>query len=232
MTFEAFVCVVLIVRIMASSKPDLLYFDGRGRGEIVRLALTAAGIDFTETLLQTREQYLALKDELLFGQVPMLKIEGQKLFQTNAIVRHAARKGKLLGEKEPEITQIDILYEGSRDFMQGFSGIGFVLDESKVAEIKPSVAKYLTIFNKVLKDNGSTGYHVGSHFTLADVGVLEPVLAVIDYFGEEELKDYPDIEKFFKTVSSLERISKYIKEIRKRKNDSTYVTTVRKVLQF
>lgn len=35
----------------------------------------------------------------------MLKIEGQKLFQTNAIVRHAARKGKLLGEKEPEITQ-------------------------------------------------------------------------------------------------------------------------------
>lgn len=215
-----------------ASKPELVYFDGRGRGEIVRLVLAAAGIEFTETHLKAREEYLAIKDELPFGQLPLLKIDGQSFVQTQAIVRHVARKGKLLGDKEPEMTKIDVLYEGSRDFFMVFLYIGFTIEESKVADIKPSVDKYLTFFNRALRENGSTGYHVGSDITLADVGVLEPVLATIDYFGEEALKDYPEIQKYFKTVSSLKAISKYIKEIRKPKNDSKYVATIREVLQF
>jgi len=44
-----------------------------------------------------------------------------------------------------------------------------------------------------LTDN-KTGYLVGSALTLADVGLMECLLMVVDYFGEEAFHDYPHIK--------------------------------------
>ena len=40
--------------------------------------------------------------DLLFEQVPLLRIDGLKLVQSGAIVRYVARKGKLLGSNDIE----------------------------------------------------------------------------------------------------------------------------------
>lgn len=216
-----------------TSKAEFVYFDGRGRGEIVRLALAAAGIEFTEKHLVTREQFLALEPDLLYNQVPLLRIDGLNLVQSSSTVRYLARKANLLGDKEPDIVRIDMVYEGSRDLMGGvFMGIGFQYDETKLVDRLHIVNKYLTVFDKLLKDNHSTGYFVGNSLTLADIGVLEPILASIDYFGKEVLNDYPEVLKYYNTVISLERIANYISAIRKPPNSPEYVSNVKKVLAF
>ncbi|XP_041354738.1 glutathione S-transferase A4-like [Gigantopelta aegis] len=216
---------------MSSAK--LIYFNGRGRGEIVRLTLAATGIQFTEEFLTEPEQFNKLKSDgrLLFGQVPLLEIDGRDIVQTNAIVRYLATKGNIWGN-EHEKVQVDMLYEGSRDFALAFLIIGFQ-DESKALDAAKSTTmpKYFAIFEEVLNKNGS-GYLVGKQLTLADVGLLEPVLIALDYFGEEALKEFPSLKKFHSTMLFNERISSYLKgPQRKPKNDAAYVETVKTVLQ-
>jgi len=96
--------------------------------------------------------------------------------------------------------------------------------------ISKDLDKYLPIYNKVLVDNGTSGYLVGSSLTLADLGLLEVLLATKDFFGLEVFKDYPGIVKFYEVATSLENVGRYIREIRKPISDATYIDNVRKVL--
>lgn len=68
------------------SKPTLHYFPLRGRGEVIRLALSAAGVDFDEKLVD----YAAMKSDLKsypFGQCPAFDDGDLRLVQSNTILR-------------------------------------------------------------------------------------------------------------------------------------------------
>lgn len=214
-----------------SAVPELVYFEGRGRAEIVRLLLSACSLEFKEVPIKTREQFLDLKKGLTFGQVPLLKIDGKNLVQTNAIVRHLARAHSLYGKSEDERTKVDAVYEGTRDFYTAFLPAGFFFPLDKVKEkTADTVAKYLPLFEQILKDNGSNGYLVGNSLTFADIGLLEALLAIKDYYEPEVFEDFPEIEMFLKTVCQLPFFDKYSKETRKPKNSEEYVACVKEVL--
>lgn len=68
----------------------LKYFDIPGLGEPIRMALSYAGVRFTDQRL-SREQFGAIKPELKFGQVPCLIVDGQEIFQSAAILRYIGR---------------------------------------------------------------------------------------------------------------------------------------------
>ncbi|XP_067674415.1 glutathione S-transferase 3-like, partial [Haliotis asinina] len=217
--------------------PKLYYFDGRGRGAIVRLTLAACGIKFTDELLTEKHQIEKWRSDglLLFLQVPMLEIDGLRLVQTGAIVRYIAGKEGLLGSSPEETARINMLFEGSRDFLSYFfmyrPGRGFI-DIQEVLDDATSKAlpRYLPVFDKVLKENGS-GFLVGNSLTLADIGLLEPILSVLDYYGEEALKDYPSLQEFHKKVTSLPSLAEFLAGPQRRKpNDDVYMSTVTKVL--
>lgn len=59
---------------------ELHYFDGRGLGEPVRFMLAAAGIDYKDCFVTEKAQMEKLREngELLFNQMPLLKIDGLK----------------------------------------------------------------------------------------------------------------------------------------------------------
>jgi len=212
----------------APSSCELTYFTGRGFAEIIRITLSAAGIPFTEVFLETREQFLALKPELQFGQVPLLRIDGLKLVQTSAIVRYVARKANLLGATDLENARVEELYAGTRDALQPIMGIAFVPDQAAVKKaIDVSLEKYLPIFNKVLEENGA-GHLVGAGLTLADLGLLELLLATVDY--SDVLHAYPSLEKFRTALSSQDKIKHYIESVRRPQSTPELVATVSKVL--
>jgi len=211
--------------------PELIYFDGRGWAEIIRLTLTAAGIKFNEVDLTTREQFLELCPELLFKQIPLLRMDGMTMVQSGAIVRYLGRKYKFVGSTDQETFQIDQLYDGAREFLLPFIPLGGFLpdEEAQMGLVKKNVDKYLPIYDKVLADN-SSGYLVGTSLTIADLALFEAVQATIDFFGEERLKDCPAILKFHSVLSSLPNIQKYLTEIRKPPSGPALVVTVEKVL--
>ena len=39
----------------------------------------------------------------------------------------------------------------------------------------------------------SSGFLVGDSLSLADLGLLEVLLAIVDYWNEEQLQEYPDV---------------------------------------
>lgn len=79
------------------SQPTLTYFDiPTSRGEEIRLALTIAGVAFTDERLN-REQWEARKASAPFGALPIFTSEGRPpLAQSNAILRMLGTQHGLL----------------------------------------------------------------------------------------------------------------------------------------
>ncbi|PAA54765.1 hypothetical protein BOX15_Mlig006851g5 [Macrostomum lignano] len=86
---------------MAPERPTLFYFDFRGRGELCRLVLSAAGIEFDEVRFsrqQWAETYRSLSPN---GRCPFVQLpNGRTLTQSLAIARYFARLGGLYGNPD------------------------------------------------------------------------------------------------------------------------------------
>uniref|UniRef100_A0A8C0DMK4 glutathione transferase n=1 Tax=Balaenoptera musculus TaxID=9771 RepID=A0A8C0DMK4_BALMU len=82
------------------AKPKLCYIHGRGRIESISWLLAAAGVEFEEEFLETREQYVKLQKNgcLLFRQVHLVEIDRMVLTQTRAILSYLAAKYNLHGK--------------------------------------------------------------------------------------------------------------------------------------
>merc|ERR1719225_2503138 len=134
-----------------SGETTLYYFDGRGRAEIIRMVLCSAGIQFAEVDLKERQEMLQLISDgsLLFNAVPMLKIDGMKLVQTNAIINYLANKAGINGKDAVEKATIDMYFEGSRDLYSIFLPMGFAgTEEENKKKGEPRIDKFLPIYEK------------------------------------------------------------------------------------
>lgn len=213
----------------------LYYFNGRGLAELVRLTLSAGGIEFTEEFLTEREQFLKLIDDgkLLFNQVPLLEIDGKEIVQSGAIIRYLGKKIGLFGTNEDEALLIDQYYEGGRDFIKPSMAIGMSPEEEVLATVKKTVLpKYLPIFEKLAAKNG-TGYLVGNTLTLADLSLLEALLVYVEYLGKDILQDFSALQDFFETISNIPRIKEYLNgPVRKPKNSPELFEVAKKVLAW
>jgi len=78
----------------------LYYFDLYARGEVMRMALWKAGVEY-EDIRVTGDSWKALKEsgDCEFGQVPMLELEdGTRLTQSRAIMNYLGATYKLMPE--------------------------------------------------------------------------------------------------------------------------------------
>ena len=74
---------------------------------------------------------------------------------------------------------------------------------------------------------------VGNKLSIADIGLLEVLLTIDELLGVESLSEFVELKKFYENMKSIQSISNYLLgSQRPKKNDETYVQTVRKVLQF
>ncbi len=83
----------------------------------------------------------------------MVEWNGRVLVQSNAIAKYFARLGHVFGENEDETNQIEILYDGTRDFYDeyflfyGFKGWDEYLEQAK----KKGLPRYFPAFEKVFQ---------------------------------------------------------------------------------
>jgi len=217
------------------SPPVLHYFNGRGKAESIRLMLAAAGVEFTEAPYITEPDHmekLRKNGDLLFQQVPLLEIDGKKLVQTAAILRHIARKYDLYGKNEDEKLQIDILTEGTRDFLGYFMGFSFFDDAKLLDDIREKgLPRYMPVYEKIVSESKS-GYLVGDKLSMADVCLLEVLLQVSER-APEGFNGFPKLKEYMERISSLPNIAAYLKgPQRKKPNDTRYTKEVRHALNW
>ncbi|KAM4042003.1 glutathione S-transferase 3-like [Anomaloglossus baeobatrachus] len=219
-----------------SAKPKLYYFNGRGKMESIRWLLAAAGVEFEEEFLETREQYEALLQDgdLMFQQVPMVKIDGMKLAQTNAILQYIAAKYNLYGKDLKERALIDMYVGGTSDLMDPLLRYPFFQPELKAGQLNTILQKaknrYFAAYEKVLRDHGGN-YLVGNRFTWADLHLLEAIITVEEKCADI-LINFPLLKGFKTRISEIPTIKAFLQPGSQRKpvGDEIYVQTVRAVL--
>ncbi|XDA72402.1 hypothetical protein R6Z07F_002681 [Ovis aries] len=204
-----------------AAKPKLWYFHGRGRMESIRWLLAAAGVEFEEEFLETREQYEKLQKDgpLLFGQVPLVEIDGMELTQTRAILSYLAAKYNLHGKDPKETVRMDMYADGTLDLMLMVALAAFKppeeKEESLALVVKKAKTRYFPVFEKILKDHGED-FLVGNKFSWADIQLLEAIL-MVEELDASVLCDFPLLKEFKTRISNIPTTKKFLQPGSQRK---------------
>merc|ERR1712024_61450 len=154
----------------------LHYFDFPfWRAEVCRLALHLGGVEFEDK----RVDFKTFKElgKAPFGQAPILEVDGKVISQTGAIARYCGKQGGLYPRDDDfAAAKIDELIDTATDITVAVGTTMRMKDADEKMEARKVIAevtlpKYLTALEKIMKENGSTGFYVGTKMTIADIAM-------------------------------------------------------------
>ncbi|MDL1381421.1 glutathione S-transferase alpha, partial [Yersinia pestis] len=223
---------------LMAGKPILPYFDGRGRMESIRWLLAAAGVEFEEKFMNTREDLEKLRKDgsLMFQQVPMVEMDGMKLVQSRAILNYIATKYNLYGKDTKERLLIDMYTEGMADLVEMIMLLPMCpadQKDAKVALIKDRTKnRYLPAFEKVLKSHGQD-FLVGNKLSRADIFLTE-LLYYVEEVDSSLLANFPLLKALKTRISNLPNVKKFLQPGSQRKPPTTakMIEEARKIFKF
>uniref|UniRef100_A0A182YTN2 Glutathione transferase n=1 Tax=Biomphalaria glabrata TaxID=6526 RepID=A0A182YTN2_BIOGL len=198
---------------MANAKLKLYYFNGRGRAEVARIILAAAGKEY-EDLRFSGQEWPKYKPETPYGQVPALSVDGVVYAQSVAINAFLAREFGFHGKNNLETFKIEEIVHLWEDFSNPAIDVLFHTDDktAKEAGIKKTkeelAPRLLNFLEGILAKNG-TGYFVGDRLTLIDFIVFDALNGgtLSQFF---DVSNFPLIQKNVGLVKSNQRIASYI----------------------
>ncbi|XP_063245420.1 glutathione S-transferase [Prinia subflava] len=221
-----------------AGKPKLHYTKGRGKMESIRWLLAAAGVEFEEEFIETKEDLEKLRNDgvLLFQQVPMVEIDGMRMVQTRAILSYIAAKYNLYGKDLKERAWIDMYVEGTTDLMGMIMYLPFqpadTKEKSLALIIERATTRYFPVYEKALKDHGQD-YLVGNKLSWADVHLLEAIL-MVEECKADVLSAFPLLQAFKGRISNIPTIKKFLQPGSQRKPppDEKFIAVVRKIFNI
>ncbi|XP_005104558.2 probable glutathione S-transferase 7 [Aplysia californica] len=199
---------------MSDSELKLFYSNAKGRAELIRLVLAAAGKQFNDVRF-AREEWPKYKVDAPFGQMPYMEIDGKFYSQSIALATYFAREYGFCGKTNLESLQVDQVIQLIQDFVTVAAKMFHEKEEEKKGELiktfketdSPRLFGYV---EAQLKENG-TGYLVGSELSLADIAVYDFITgALVDLVCP--LDNFPLVKTLTETVGQNERIKKYVAE--------------------
>ncbi len=150
----------------------LTYFDfNGGRGEPIRIALHAAGLEFDDVRWSFPE-FAEKRESLRFSAVPALEIDGAMITQSNAISRYV---GKLAGMYPEDALQalycdeaLGALEDVTHYLVQTFPLEGEELKQAREALMEGRLAVFFKGLEELLVRGGGK-YLAGQMLTVADL---------------------------------------------------------------
>jgi len=147
------------------------------RAEVSRLALHLGSIPFEDCRSKTTEEKEAFRARAPLGQVPFLEVDGKLITQTGAIARYCGKQSGLYPRDDDfAAAKIDEIIDTATDMTVAVGSTFRMADaETKMAAravlADVTFPKYLTALEKIMQDNGSTGFYVGDKITIADIAM-------------------------------------------------------------
>ncbi|KAK6738893.1 hypothetical protein RB195_020783 [Necator americanus] len=157
----------------------LTYFAGRGLAEPIRQIFALAGQKY-EDVRYTFQEWPKHKDEMPFGQIPVLEEDGKQLAQSFAIARYLSRKFGFAGKTPFEEALVDSVADQYKDYINEIrpylrvvAGVDQGDPEKLFKELLlPAREKFFGFMKKFLEKSKS-GYLVGDSVTYADLCLAE-----------------------------------------------------------
>jgi glutathione S-transferase len=195
----------------------LIYFDGRGRGEICRYLLAAAGVDFEDQRL-TYATWPAIKPTVPYNGLPCLVEDDNKLGQSLAIQHYIAQRYGLLGDTAWEAAVINMIVNGMAAQHAAAMPITMAMITGKGEEgMKAACLDYLAGAWNVhvqrteqqLADNGGE-WLVGNRMSMADIAVAEWTDRFVR-FDPRTFDGHPALLAHHARVHAVPNIAAYVK---------------------
>jgi len=199
------------------STPVLCYWDIRGLAQPIRLLLNYTDTQFEDRMLSCgpapdydKSCWYDNKFSLGFD-FPNLPyyIDGDiKITQSNAILRHIARKHDLVGKTEKEKAMVDMMADQSMDFRNGWVRLCYNPDFNNVKETYlKSLPETLKRFSDFL---GSKNWFAGDSLTFVDFHMYE-LLDQHKLLVPNCLKEFENMQSFMERFEALPKIAAYMK---------------------
>lgn len=158
---------------MATFKLTYFDFDG-GRGEPVRIAFHAAGIDFEDHRISF-DEFTKTRADLRFTCAPELEIDGIAVTQSNSMLRYVGKMAGLYPEDDLQALYCDEAMDAVEDMLhQMVQTFGLEGDELKAAREKLADG-WLSVFIKGIAEilqRGGGEYFADNRLTVADLKVF------------------------------------------------------------
>mmetsp|Transcript_17711 Transcript_17711/g.24993 ORF Transcript_17711/g.24993 Transcript_17711/m.24993 type:complete len:233 (-) Transcript_17711:106-804(-) len=215
----------------STPKLTLTYFPIGGRAEAIRLAAAAGGVCFSNKVVSFPE-FVAMKDSLPLGQLPVLEIEsseGEKsiLTESDGILRYFGKISGLYPTDNVKAMEVDailgVLEDLSKPMVTTVGGaVRNLLSETEwTTEEKLAIRKRCIetnfprflgfIENKIKASDGP--WVVGDAMTVADLKIFASMSwyqsGVLDGVPTDVLSAYPSILKLMDAVMQNEGIKNW-----------------------
>jgi len=199
--------------------PDIPFW----RAETSRLALFIGGIEF-EDLRPSREEIAKMKTDgtFPFGQFPVLQVDGKTIAQTGAIARFCGKLSGLYPSKDEfAAAKVDEVIDLATDITNQMRPALREKDPKLRIEMRRELSKtilpqWLGFLEKLLHDNGDTGFFVGHSISVADLAVWRLCAwisgGIIDGLPVDLLDGFPLLSVHQSQISNLPKVVEWIKK--------------------
>ena len=191
------------------------------RAEVCRLALHLGKVPFEDVRMKTPEERAAFKEsgKAPFGQVPIMEVDGKVIAQTGAIARYCGKQGGFYPRDDDfAAAKIDEIIDTATDITVAV-GRTFRMEGKEKEEARKELAtvtlpKYLSALEKIMSENGSTGFYVGSKMTIADIAMWRLfgwlTGGIVDGLPTTLLDSTPQVLTNFKTTDQHPEIKQWM----------------------
>ncbi|KAK7079754.1 Glutathione S-transferase Mu 3 [Halocaridina rubra] len=201
--------------------PVLGYWKLRGLAQSIRLLLEYVGDDYEEKYFHfkptsgpdfDRSEWYSVKFnlDLQFPNLPYYIDGDLKITQSNAILRHIARKHNLCGENEREMVQVDVLENQAMDMRMSYVRVAYGNYEEEKQTYFENFKNSLELMSKAL---GNQKWFVGEKITLPDF-ILYEIFDIHRVIESSCLESFPNLKDFMKRFEALPNIKKYMSSSR------------------
>jgi glutathione S-transferase len=207
------------------TKPTLIYFAARGRGELIRLVLAEAAVDYQEHLVgkgtppsggrPTDFQALKATGTLPFEALPVWEEpDGFRLAQSGAIANYLARSHGLYPKGEREAARCDEALGAFDDVRLELRKLVTAAPSDRAALREELAAKtlpqWLGYLERMLKANrGGTGFVAGDAVSVADLALWYLLEYIRDNGFGGALEKAPALVAFADRIGNRPRIAEY-----------------------
>lgn len=200
------------------TKMELGYWNLRGLGNPLRLALEVAGVDYTERRFESMEEWHTFRDGALAktGVVPfpslpyMIVDENTGVSQSRVILRFIAERHGFAGDDEVERTAAAMVQEEASDLIMAYVKVGQAedMEAARKEQVGGTVRTHMERLEAFLADKEWIAG--GSSYTYADLAMYE-TLEWMWHLDAELEADYPKLRALHKRVGELPAVAAYVK---------------------
>ncbi|MCP4872350.1 MAG: glutathione S-transferase [Proteobacteria bacterium] len=190
----------------------LTYFDFDGsRGLECRLALTIAGVEFTDHRIG-RAQWMELKPSLPYGALPVLEHDGNRIAHCTAILNWVGRNHGLLPTDSWAAAEHDAVMHGVEDLRNKIPGRGLSDEEKKTAR-EEFAAGWLTRWAETGSERIQGPFLDGDAIAVSDLKVYVITRAYLndgyDHIPASFFDAYPKITALVAAVDAHPAVAAY-----------------------